>query len=209
MVRISNTIVALAFTIPASLAAQIAVSIGQPSFAFNPATLPSSTHATLHAAGAPLTAILNRANQFVFANVPSGSYLLEVHARDYVFEPLRVDVADEAGKEYVKSWQSFRGNEWDNKGEKRGEGEANVAGGTAKADLYVNVLGSKEYYAKRQGCKNSSYLYPTNDKANLNDSLGNEHIRQPDDSHRALLSRARGRHAIPDGEHGSRNKSRI
>lgn len=142
---------ALAFTLPATLAAEIAVSIAQPSFAFNAATLPSSTHATLHAAGAPLTAVLNRANKFVFANVPSGSYLFEVHARDYVFEPLRIDVADEAGKEYVKSWQSFRGNEWDNKGEKRGEGEANVAGGVAKADVYVSVLGSKEYYAKRQG----------------------------------------------------------
>ena len=64
-----------------------------------------------------------------------------------------MDVADEGGKEYVKSWQSFRGNEWDNKGEKRGDGEANVGGGVAKADIQVSVLGSKEYYAKRQGCK--------------------------------------------------------
>jgi hypothetical protein len=153
MVRLSTATAVLACLLPSTLAAHIAISIAQPSFAFNPSTLPPNTHATLHASGTPLTAVLNRANKFVFANVPTGSYLLEVHARDYAFEPLRIDVADEGGKEYVKSWQSFRGNEWDNKGEKRGEGEANVAGGVAKAEVWVNVLGGKEYYAKRQGCK--------------------------------------------------------
>ena len=209
MVRISSVVAALAFTLPATLAAEIAVSIAQPSFAFNAATLPSSTHATLHAAGAPLTAVLNRANKFVFANVPSGSYLFEVHARDYVFEPLRIDVADEAGKEYVKSWQSFRGNEWDNKGEKRGEGEANVAGGVAKADVYVSVLGSKEYYAKRQGCECSQHLCSLLYVTNTNRSLCHEHIRQSNDPHRSLLPRPRSRHAISNGEHGSRDQGRV
>jgi spore coat protein CotH len=153
MVQLRSFVAALTCLLSSTLAARITVSIAQPAFAFDAATLPSSTHATLHAAGAPLTAVINRANQFVFSSAPSGSYLLEIHARDYVFEPLRVDVADEGAKEYVKSWQSFRGNEWDNKGEKRGEGEARVAGGVAKANIWVGVMGSKEYYAKRAGCK--------------------------------------------------------
>jgi hypothetical protein len=95
---------------------------------------------------------LNRNNEFIFYSVPVGSFLLEIHSRDYAFEPLRIDIGNEGGKEYVKSWQTFRGNEWDNKGEKRGEGEANVSGGIAKAAVQVNVLGVKDYYAKRQGC---------------------------------------------------------
>jgi hypothetical protein len=138
--------------LPTTLAAHLAISIAQPAFPFSSSTLPSSTHATLHAVGAPFSASLTRNNQFNFFNVPEGSYLLEVHSRDYGFEPLRIDVGNEGGKEYVKSWQTFRGNEWDNKGEKRGEGEAKVSGGVAKADLQVNVLGIKDYYAKRQGC---------------------------------------------------------
>lgn len=56
------------------------------------------------------------------------------------------------GSEVVDVWQTFRGNEWGNKGEKRCE-EAPVTreGGVQEWRAHVNVLGSKEYYQAREG----------------------------------------------------------
>ena len=58
----------------------------------NPSALPSSTHATLQSHSFIHSAPLSRANSFLFAGIAQGSYLLQIHARDYAFEPLRVDV---------------------------------------------------------------------------------------------------------------------
>lgn len=63
-----------------------------------------------------------------------------------MFAPLRIDVADD-GK--VMAWDTFRGNEWSNKGEQRSVSEGN---GGAKI-LEVKVQGGKKYYAPRGGCK--------------------------------------------------------
>ncbi|KAB2579725.1 uncharacterized protein LTHEOB_7155 [Lasiodiplodia theobromae] len=133
-------------------------------------SLPSSTHATLHARGAPLSAPLRRDGTFVFADVAPGSYLLSVHGRDHLFENLRVDVEEAvdyegkdgeekkgaAGKkvEKVRAWQTFRGNEWANRGEKRGESSAK--GGEMLAE--VRVLGRKEYYQERSGFSPLAFL---------------------------------------------------
>jgi hypothetical protein len=141
-----------------SSAAYITVSIPPSAKIPNPSTLPVSTHATLHASGAPLTAPLSRTNTFSFAHVPAGSYLLTVHCRDFAFEPVRVDVGATAnGVEWVNAWQTFRGNEWDNKGEKRAEvlGSASPSGDVeeAKARIEAVVLGGKDYYQKREGCE--------------------------------------------------------
>src|SRR5579871_6585871 len=108
-----------------TLCARLAISIPPSQLLSNPSTLPSSTHATLHSHGAPISAFLTRSNKFFFDDVAPGSYLFNVHCRDYHFEPLRIDIVanDTApGGEYVTSWQTFRGNEWDNKGEIRGHG---------------------------------------------------------------------------------------
>lgn len=94
----------------------------------------------------------------MFSHVPSGSYFLTIHCRDFFFEPLRVDVdTDENGVEWVKSWQTFYGNEWDNKGEKRGEGVAAAGGDGEKheaiAVIESRVTGPKEFYQEREGCE--------------------------------------------------------
>ncbi|KAI1632618.1 hypothetical protein F4809DRAFT_626753 [Biscogniauxia mediterranea] len=123
----------------------------------NPAALPPSTHATLSQLGdgrrGLLRAPLDASNAFVFRNVTPGSYLGDVHCGAYGFAPLRVDVdvvegsgGDSAG--VVRVWETFRGNDWDNRGEevkKLGAGN----GGGGKAGFPVKVLGPKVYYMER------------------------------------------------------------
>ncbi|KAF3940758.1 hypothetical protein ABW19_dt0207105 [Dactylella cylindrospora] len=53
---------------------------------------------------------------FKFQNVKPGSYLLEVQCRTHLFPSLRVDVGSEG---LIEVFGTFRGNEWDNKGERR------------------------------------------------------------------------------------------
>ncbi|KAH7411805.1 hypothetical protein DE146DRAFT_641441 [Phaeosphaeria sp. MPI-PUGE-AT-0046c] len=124
----------------------------------NPSTLPSTTHATLQSSGPPLDAYLTRSNTFNFANVSAGSYLATVHCRDYVFEPMRIDVSVEEAvegsgdkKEVVKAWQTFLGNEWDNKGESRGEGGNGLV-------IEARVLATQYYYQERGGFSPLSFL---------------------------------------------------
>lgn len=121
----------------------------------NPSTLPSTTHATLQSSGPPLDAYLTRSNTFNFANVSAGSYLATVHCRDYIFEPMRIDVSLEEAvegsgdkKEVVKAWQTFLGNEWDNKGESRGEGGNGLV-------IEARVIATQYYYQERGGCESA------------------------------------------------------
>ncbi|OJD31536.1 uncharacterized protein BKCO1_4700036 [Diplodia corticola] len=137
------------------------------------ASLPASTHATLHARGPALSAPLRRDGTFAFVDVAPGSYLLSVHARDHVFENLRVDVEVAAdyggddnkkegatGVEKVRAWQTFRGNEWANRGEKRGESTATATAATGGAQMMaeVRVVGRKEYYQERSGFSPLAFL---------------------------------------------------
>jgi Protein of unknown function (DUF2012) len=155
------TAILTALLVAVASAAHITITIPSHPLVANPANLPASTHATLHANGAPLTAPLTRSNTFTFSHVPTGSYFLTIHCRDFFFEPLRVDVGtDENGIEWAKSWQTFYGNEWDNKGEKRGEGVA-AAGGAGEnneaiAVIESRVTGAKEFYQEREGCEYTS-----------------------------------------------------
>jgi hypothetical protein len=116
----------------------------------NPSLLPSSTRATLSSSGPALTAPISSSNTIQFSAVPPGSYLLSVFSRDHRFENLRVDVLADGTTESVIAWTTWRGNEWDNKGEVRGEGEAK-AGENVKIE--VKVAGSKVYYQQRAGCE--------------------------------------------------------
>ena len=143
-----------------TLCARLAINIPASQLLPNPSTLPPSTHATLHAHGAPISALLTRSNKFFFDDVAPGSYLFNVHCRDYHFEPLRIDIVanDTApGGEYVMSWQTFRSNEWDNKGEIRGQGHGADPEGVK---IEVRPTGVKDYYQPRQGCKLSSTFCP-------------------------------------------------
>jgi hypothetical protein len=113
----------------------------------NPNVLPSSSHASLSTAGGPIIAPLTHSNTFIFTGIKPGSYLLSAHSRDAAFEDLRVDVdVNGEGVEEVKAWTTWRGNEWSNKGEIRGQGE-----GSAKIEL--RAVGTKDYYQQRASCK--------------------------------------------------------
>ncbi|KAL2179917.1 uncharacterized protein P884DRAFT_193782 [Thermothelomyces heterothallicus CBS 202.75] len=117
---------------------------GSPPLLPNPHLLPASTRATLTALGASLSAPLSVHNTFVFPDVPAGSYLVDVHCPTHAFAPLRLDVG--AGAAGVRAWETFRGNDWGNKGE-----VIPVEGGGAPgaAVLDVKPVGIKGYYMER------------------------------------------------------------
>lgn len=119
----------------------------------NPSALPPTTHATLQSSGEPMDARISRSNSFNFNNVSAGSYLATIHCRDFVFEPLRVDVSVEEAvegsgerKEVIRVWQTFIGNEWDNKGEMRGEGGNGLV-------VEAKPVAQKYFYQERSGCE--------------------------------------------------------
>lgn len=70
-----------------------------------------------------------------------------------MFEPLRIDVTVEEAiegsgdkKEMIRAWQTFVGNEWNNKGESRGEGGNGLV-------IEANPVAPKQFYQERSGCK--------------------------------------------------------
>jgi hypothetical protein len=129
-----------------------------------PSTLPPSTHAILLGSpgGATYDSLLRRDNTFVFPEIALDSYLFTVYARDYNFAPLRVDVAtnstssalssekDEAST-VITAWQTFRGNEWSNKGPELGSARDTLT-------IRVQPLGGKDYYQQRAGFNILSFL---------------------------------------------------
>jgi ER membrane protein complex subunit 7 len=166
----------------------------------NPSTLPSTTHATLQSAGEPIDARLTRSNSFNFNNVSAGSYLAVVHCRDYAFEPLRIDVSLEEAvegsgekREIIRSWQTFIGNEWDNKGESRGEGGNGLV-------VEAKPLAPKHFYQERSGCEinlpATVWTSTDYDDSSLSAIISKESY----DSHGSLLDGAHFRHAISYGE---------
>ncbi|KAM7218793.1 ER membrane protein complex subunit 7 [Rhypophila decipiens] len=105
----------------------------------NPFTLSPSTHATLSTKGRTHTAWLSTSNTFIFRDLAPGSYLVDFYCVTYAFAPLRLDV-DSTGS--VKVWETYRGNDWANKGEAiQGTGEAGV--------FDIRVLGTKGYFMER------------------------------------------------------------
>ncbi|KYK61726.1 hypothetical protein DCS_02869 [Drechmeria coniospora] len=104
----------------------------------NPFTLSSRTHATLSSLGVHYDASVSTLNAFVFRNVSAGSYLLDVHCPTEAYRPLRIDVTVADG---VQAWQTFRGNEWSNKGEAV---PAKEGGG-----FEVSPMGRKTYFIDR------------------------------------------------------------
>ncbi|KAJ4289776.1 hypothetical protein N0V90_011106 [Kalmusia sp. IMI 367209] len=152
-----TSISSLAYLVPAASAARFILHIPTTQLV-NPSSLPSTTHATLQSTGPLLDAYITRSNSFNFNNVSVGSYLATIHSRDFVFEPLRIDVTLEEAvegsgdkRETVKAWQTFIGNEWDNKGENRGEGGNGLV-------IEVQPRTPKEYYQERAGFSPLSFL---------------------------------------------------
>lgn len=97
---------------------------------------------------------LRRDNTFLFSDLPDASYLLTIHSRDYFFPPLRVDVAPyagEGGSQNISAWATFRGNEWDNKGQPFGTGRDELR-------IEVRAGAEKQYYQERGGFSILSFL---------------------------------------------------
>jgi O-acetylhomoserine/O-acetylserine sulfhydrylase len=146
----SLTPLLLLFLLPLShlsSAADLTFSIPPSGSVPNPATLPPYTSASLTTLSSRLSAPLSIANTFIFHNVSAGSYLLDIHCRDAVFQPFRVDVAvvkTQNQAQAVDVFQTFRGNEWGNKGEKIAEKEKGV--------WEVRAVKTKAYYEERSGC---------------------------------------------------------
>lgn len=111
----------------------------------NPFSLPATTHATLTSLDARHSAPLSAVNTFVFRNVTSGSYLVDVHCATDGFQALRLDIG-EAGE--ISAWETYRGNEWGNKGEALAVREGSMGKG-----VEVRALGSKTFFVDRPKCK--------------------------------------------------------
>lgn len=116
----------------------------------NPFALAARTHATLASLGAHYSAPLSAVNTFVFRNVTPGSYLADVHCPSEAFRPLRVDVGPDAPEGAVAAWETFRGNDWANKGE-----ALPVKHGSAGSGFELRHLGGKNYFLERPGCTSS------------------------------------------------------
>lgn len=145
----------------------------------SPHVLPAATRATLTTLGRALAAPLSAADTFVFRNVTPGSYLADVHCATHAFVPLRVDVlrpsssspaGDDDGGEgadagggagagllRVAAWETYRGNDWGNKGEAAVVSAEGVRGG---AVVDVRVAGEKGYFMERSKCRGFFFLFP-------------------------------------------------
>ena len=134
-------------------AARLTVSIPPSQLLPNPSTLPSSSHAIL--LGPPGTrydAPLRKDNTFLFPDLQDASYLLTIHSHNYFFPPLRVDVTSSEGNgKNISAWATFRGNEWDNKGQFYGTGKEELT-------ISVKAGAEKQFYQERGGFNILSFL---------------------------------------------------
>ncbi|KAG6015523.1 hypothetical protein E4U43_005162, partial [Claviceps pusilla] len=114
----------------------------------NPFILPPSTHATLSTLSAYHSTPLSSLNTFIFHNVTPGSYLADVHCPTDGFRPLRIDIStgqDRQDTDTVQAWDTFRGNEWGNKG----EALPVRASSDGAHSIEVKSLGKKIYFVDR------------------------------------------------------------
>lgn len=117
----------------------------------NPHSLQPNTHATLSSVGVKYSAPISSSNTFVFHNVTPGSYLADIHCPSQAFQPLRVDIdlsREDGDARGVKAWETFRGNDWENKGEAIG-----VREGSQGRGVEVRALGGKNYFMERPACE--------------------------------------------------------
>lgn len=152
---LSTAFLHLAILALSATAARLTVSIPSSQLLSNPATLPASTHAIL--LGPPGTrydALLRRDNTFDFSHLFPASYLLTLHSRDYTFPTLRIDVST---TDQISAWQTFRGNEWSNKGPSYGSSSEDGSS-TDELTIHVAPSGQKEYYQQRTGFSIISFL---------------------------------------------------
>lgn len=150
-----QTLILFLLCLTSAHAARLSVLIQPSPQLLNPSSLSPSTHAVL--LGPPGTRYdvpLRRDNTFVFPELAEASYLLTVHSREYTFPPLRVDITKEEGGEQqtINAWQTFRGNEWSNKGPHIASSQEGVL------QLQARPNGQKEFYQQRGGFSVVAFL---------------------------------------------------
>jgi ER membrane protein complex subunit 7 len=154
-IMLFQTLATLLLSVALTTAARLTISIPpSPPLVPNPATLPSSTHAVLLGPpGIRYDVPLRRDNTFIFPSLETASYLLSIHSRDHFFPPMRIDVTSQEGssEQSISAWQTFRGNEWSNKGPHYGTGEGELS-------IEVRPMGEKQFYQERQGFSLVSFL---------------------------------------------------
>lgn len=147
-------------TAAAAATTTLTIAIPASHFLPNPNALPPSTSGTLthkpstsSESKGVLSAPLSVTNTLVFRNISAGSYLFDLSCGSHAFIPLRVDVFptssgsdDKVQSESleVRAWETYRGNDWNNKGEAVAV-RSNGAGGLLEA----RVMGPKAYFMDR------------------------------------------------------------
>ena len=112
----------------------------------NPFTLPATTHATPPSLHPPPPAPPPAVNTFDNRNVTEGeSYLADIYCPGHAYHPLRVDIGP-AGE--VSVWETYRGNDWGNKGE-----ALEVREGSYGKGVELRSLGAKNYFIERPRCE--------------------------------------------------------
>ncbi|KAL5047478.1 hypothetical protein BDW71DRAFT_180222 [Aspergillus fruticulosus] len=161
-----NPYALLLLLVPPAISSKLTITIPPSPLLPNPHSLPADTHATLTSTSLtrPLKAPLTHSATFVFAGLAaaeyknphqddlSGSYLLDIRSAEYVFAPLRVDLDERGGLKGV--WETFRGNEWGNRGVEKyvRPAEEKVGGGNGDEQVVVEAraVGRKGFYEVRQ-----------------------------------------------------------
>ncbi|RAL02025.1 uncharacterized protein BO80DRAFT_424403 [Aspergillus ibericus CBS 121593] len=144
---------------PALATSALTITIPPSNVLPNPNVLPAGTHATLTTLTTTennqhiLTAPLTRSATFLFHHLPAStkpeSYLLDIRSPEYVFAPLRVDVA--ADGSLLGIWETFRGNPWDNRGAEKFVADTTTTTTTVASDVTVDakVLARRGFYEER------------------------------------------------------------
>ncbi|KAK4197581.1 hypothetical protein QBC40DRAFT_231795 [Triangularia verruculosa] len=116
----------------------------------NPAVLPPSTRATLNSLTKHHSSPLSTTNTFSFHNITPGTYLLDIHCHTHAFLPLRVDVSSSLK---IEAWETFRGNDWGNKGEKVSVSPSPQSNHPSSSNDEIIILarmaGQKSYFMER------------------------------------------------------------
>ena len=155
------SVLALCHCAVLTAAASLRIQIPPSTLLPNPNTLPASTHATLTSGSGPqLKAILRKGNYLEFSDISTtGSHLLDIYSRDYVFAPYRIDVsasssADSSATQITGAYETYRGTQWSD------HGVALTPGGHPTEDLTFSakVLSRKNFYEQRQGFNALSLL---------------------------------------------------
>lgn len=174
------TLLSAGSSILAAAATSLTIQIPPSTVLPNPHGLAANTHATLTTLSEQpqqhiLTASLTRSAGFVFSGLPSSkkeSYLLDIRSREYIFAPYRVDVA--ADGSILGIWETFRGNQWENRGvEKYVAQVTDKSKNDAAVTVDARVLARREFYEERPKCEYPNYykvyIYVLQGVTNLDD----------------------------------------